>query len=56
MRAGFWCGYVKEGDHLEDLGVGRRIMLKMELQEVGLGGHALDWSGLGSGQVVGCCE
>ena len=30
--------------------------IKMDLQEVGLGGHGLDWSGSGQGQVVGTCE
>jgi hypothetical protein len=29
----FWCGNLREGDHLEDLIIGGRI--KMDLQEVG---------------------
>jgi hypothetical protein len=27
-HAGFWWGNLKESDHLEDLGVDRRIILK----------------------------
>ena len=30
--------------------------IKMDLQEVGCGGHGLDRSGLGKGQVAGTCE
>ena len=30
--------------------------IKMDLREVGWGGHGLDQSGSGKGQVVGCCE
>ena len=37
-------GFGGEGDHLEDIGVNGRIILKMDLQEVGWG-HALDRSG-----------
>ena len=28
MRTGFWCGDLKERDHLEDLDVDERIILK----------------------------
>jgi len=28
----------------------------MDLQEVGCGGHGLDWSDWGQGQVAGCCN
>jgi hypothetical protein len=28
ISAGFWCGDVKEGDHLEDQGKYERIILK----------------------------
>jgi hypothetical protein len=37
----FWWGNLRERDHLEDPGVDRRIIIKMELQEVGCGG--MDW-------------
>jgi hypothetical protein len=30
--------------------------IKMDLREVGWGGHGLDQSGSGSGQVASCCE
>jgi hypothetical protein len=30
--------------------------IKMNLREVGLGGHGLDQSGSGQGQVAGSCE
>jgi len=28
LHTGFWCGDLKERDHLEDLGVDERIILK----------------------------
>jgi hypothetical protein len=28
LHAGFWWGNLKERDHLEDLGIDRRIILK----------------------------
>jgi hypothetical protein len=28
VHTGFWWGDLREGDHLEDLGVDRRILLK----------------------------
>jgi hypothetical protein len=28
VHTGFWCGELKEGDHLEDAGVDGRIILK----------------------------
>jgi hypothetical protein len=33
VHAGFWWGNLREGDHLEDLGVDRRIILKWILEE-----------------------
>jgi hypothetical protein len=38
---GFWCGKLRVRHHLEDLDVDGRIILKMDLQEVGCGG--MDW-------------
>ena len=37
VHAGFWWGDLRERDHLEDVGLDCRIILKMNLQEVGLG-------------------
>ena len=40
MYTGFWCGGLRERDHLEDPGIdGDNI--KMDLQELGCGG--MDW-------------
>ena len=41
---------------LKDPGVDGRIILKMDRQEVGCGGHGLDGAGSGQGQVAGTCE
>jgi len=38
---GFWCGNLRERDHLGDPDLDGRIILKMYLQEVGCGG--MDW-------------
>jgi len=35
VHAGFWWGELRDGGHLEDPGLGRRIILKRDLQEVG---------------------
>jgi hypothetical protein len=42
-------------NHLKDLGIDGRIILKWDLREVGYG-HGLDRSGSGQGQFAGCCE
>ena len=41
MYTGLWWGNLRERDHLEDPGIGGRINIKMDLQEVGCGG--MDW-------------
>jgi hypothetical protein len=41
VQTGFWWKNLRQGDHLEGLEVDGRIRLKMDLQEVGLGGT--DW-------------
>jgi hypothetical protein len=41
MHTGFWWGDLREGDHLEDLDVDGRIILKWILQEIGCNG--VDW-------------
>jgi hypothetical protein len=55
VRVGFWWGKLREGDHLEDLGVDAMIMLESLLRK----SVRRTWSGLiGSGwrQVLSCCE
>jgi hypothetical protein len=54
VRAGFWCGDLRERVHSEDLGIDGRIILIWILSK--RDGVALDWSGSGHGQVVGLCE
>jgi hypothetical protein len=51
MHRGFWWGNLNNGDHLEDLGVNGRIILKLTFKEWG-GEHGLDLSGSGYGQVA----
>jgi len=41
MHTGFWWQDLREGDHLEDVDVDGRIILKTNLQEMVLG-HGLD--------------
>ena len=41
MHAGFGRGKPKEGDHLEDLGLDRRIILKCILK--GIRWECIDW-------------
>jgi transposase len=38
---GFWCGILREIEHLGDPGIDGRIILKMDLKDVGYDG--MDW-------------
>ena len=40
---------------LEDVGIDGSIILKI-ISQARKGGHGLEWSGSGKGQVVGYCE
>jgi hypothetical protein len=46
VHTGFWWRNLREGDHLEDLGVDGRIILKSIFERLG-GGHGLGGSGSG---------
>jgi hypothetical protein len=53
----FYWENLREGDHLEETGVDGRIILKWIFERLdGGGGHGLDQSGSGQGQVAGFCE
>jgi hypothetical protein len=49
VHTGFWCGDLRERDHLEDPGVDGENNIKMYLQEVGWGG--IDWIDLAQDTV-----
>jgi hypothetical protein len=55
VRRVFWWGDVSGRDHLEELGVDGRAILKWILKKRG-GKHGPDLSGSGWGQVAGACE
>jgi hypothetical protein len=46
---GFWLGCPNAGDHWEDLGIGGRINIKMDLREMGING--VNWIQLTQGRV-----
>jgi len=46
MYTGFWCGNLRERDHLEDLGIDGRIILSWIFRKWGVG-HGLDRAGSG---------
>jgi hypothetical protein len=43
-------------NHLEDPGIDGRIISKWIFERFNAEGHGPDQSGLGQGQVAGCCE
>jgi hypothetical protein len=57
-RRGVYGVFVRKPEGKSLLGRSRRRWennIKMDLQKVGLGGHGLDWSGLGQAQVEDTC-
>ena len=52
---GFWCGNLRERDHLGDPGVDGRIILKWISRKWDCV-YGLDRSGSRQGQVAGTCE
>jgi hypothetical protein len=55
MHTKFWFKNPKGRDHLEDIGVGGKIILEYILGN-GVGRCGLDSSGSGQGPFVGSCE
>jgi len=41
MNTGFWCGNLKDGGRMEDLGVDWKINIKVDFKEIGW--DSLDW-------------
>ena len=54
VHTGFWWKNLTERHHLKDPGVDGRIILKWIFEKWD-GGHGLDRSGTGQGQVAGSC-
>jgi hypothetical protein len=55
VHAGFLRGDLREGDYLKDPAIDGKVILKWILKQWD-GGHGLDRSGSGQGQVAGSCE
>jgi len=55
VLARFWCRYLGERDHLEDLGVDGKIILKCIFKKWD-GRHELDCSDSWEGKVAGALE
>ena len=55
MHTGFWLGNLREKGHFGDIGIGGRLVGKMDFKEKRLRGRGLLSSGSGQGQLVGCC-
>jgi hypothetical protein len=49
VHTGFWWGYLREGDRLED-NIKKRFFEKLDWE------HGPDRFGLGQGQMTGSCE
>jgi hypothetical protein len=55
VHTGFWCGDLREGDHLEDPGIDGRIILKWIFKKWnGMAWTGLIWLRTGTGG--GSCE
>jgi hypothetical protein len=50
----FWCGILREGSYLENLGV--EVNTQLDLKGNRMEGRGLDCSHLGHGQVAGSCD
>jgi len=55
VHTGFWCGNLKERDHLKNPGVDGRIILRWIFRN--LEGRFMDWIDVTRDrQVAGCCK